>query len=313
MGIDVKGILTKVKKCAKWFLELCGWSWSDSEDGKLMPKFKFGPTLVGVLLLWGVFALNLVLLCFTKVLLVKSGFHVSFERVFASAANIFAGWAWPCGILIVIYLFKGNLNGLVNALGQIHNGPKDERPSPKGSDFGAEDFEEARVNVARGNESRISLVADGMNKGYGLKSDAPRKDPKTLVKDYLKDIILFKSYALKRLQRDNQILISRHVRLFNARDFDGAYRVRDTMYGIRVKWKPTREVIERELANIERFYCSLTDSQRGKFRAVLCISSGGIDVDSIVEIHERLKYTVPIEHHRYEFDPNDLKGLIQGM
>lgn len=74
-----------------------------------------------------------------------------------------------------------------------------------------------------------------------LKSDKPdRRDPKDVLIEYLKEMLLFKSYALNRLQRETQVLLLRNVQIFNAGTFDGAFQIRNVMYGVKVMWKPTQ-------------------------------------------------------------------------
>ena len=254
----------------------------------------------------------LLVLCGIKKLLVQCGFLVSFENVFVSVANIVAAWAWPCCVLIVIYLFKDCLGELAEALGRIHKGSiPDIKP-----DLNEEEIEDAKKNLER--ERSVGAQPQAIKTAGQTKPEVEDADtqsrhhrsPMDALNEYLKDIIAFKSHALNCLQREKQILISRHVRLFNAGDFDGAYRVCDTMYGVRVKWKPTLDVIARELADMERFYRSLTDSQKSVFKAVLCFNSGAVDVDSINQSYERLKCTVPIEPFECRFNPNKLISNI---
>lgn len=279
-------------------------------DKDLKPKFDFDEVEKWlarvILLLVGL----LILLCIIKKVLIHYGFLVSFEHVFVSVANIVAAWAWPCCVLIVIYLFKDCLGELSEALGRIHKGSiPDIKP-----DLNEEEIEDAEKNLERersvGAQPQV-IKTSGQTKSEGADTQSRHhRSPMDALNEYLKDIVLFKSYALNCLQREKQILISRHVRLFNAGDFDGAYRVRDTTYGVRVKWKPTLDVIERELANLERFYRSLTDSQKSVFKAILCFNSGAVDIDSINQSYERLKCTVPIEPFECRFNPNKLTSNI---
>lgn len=283
-----------------------------SMDKDLKPKFNFDEVekwLVRViLLLVGL----LILLCIIKKFLIHYGFLVSFEHVFVSVANIVAAWAWPCCVFIVIYLFKDCLGELAEALGRIHKGSiPDIKP-----DLNEEKIEEDEKNLERersvGTQTQAIKIS-GQTKSESEDADTQsrhHRSPMDALNKYLRDIIVFKSYALNRLQREKQILIFRHVRLFDAGDFDGAYRVRDTMYGVRVKWKPTLDVIERELVNLERFYRSLTNQQKSVFRAVLCFNSGAVNVDSIYQSCERLKCTVPIEPFECPFNPNKLISNI---
>ena len=278
MVINEKELLINARRCGKRFLELCGWFQPDIEDGKLMPKFKFGPTLVGVILLWVVFAVGLALLCLTKVLLVRFGFHVSFERVFASAANIFAGWAWPCGIMIAIYLFKDNLETFAGLIGKACHGNQGAIQPANGAK--KEGDESAEDGKALNNDSRES-----QNRKYRA----------------------FEDYALTRLQQEEGVLVQRHVRVFDSMyAFDGAFEKGNLMYIVEVKMQVDKEPLRRFLLHVDRIYNGLSKSQRKCFRTLVCISMNDGEKGMANALRKlsalREEVSVPVEFRFYPFD-----------
>lgn len=271
-------ILIKAKEYGKRFLEFCGWSQPDIEDGKLMPKFKLGPTLVGVILLWVVFAVGLALLCFTKVILVRFGFHVSFERVFASAANIFAGWAWPCGIVIAIYLFKDNLETFAELIGKACHGNQGAIQPANGAE--KEDDESAEDGKTLNNDS-----CESKNRMYRA----------------------FENYALERLQQEEGVLIQRRVKVFDSMyAFDGAFEKGDLVYIVEVKMRVDKEPLRRFLLHVDRIYDGLPKSQRKCFRTLVCILMNDGENGMANALRKlsalREEVSVPVEFRFYPFD-----------
>lgn len=253
----------------------------------LKPKFDFDEVekwlVRGTLLFVGL----LMLLCIVKKLLVYHGFLVSFEHVFVSVSNIVAAWAWPCCVLFIIYLFKDGLGELADVIGRIYKG-KDYMMSPsKRPDSSDDEF--------------------GDNATDGTESGDRRKAPMELLNERLKDIVVFKSHVLSSLQREEQVLVFRNVRLFGVGDFDGAFRTRDAVCGVKVMWNPTLGTLERCMKDCNRIYHSLTDLQKSMFSVMLCVNSGGeVSNDSVGRIREKGMYTAPIRCREFSFDPNKI-------
>ena len=283
-------------------------------ENEVRPKLEIWkevvPWLIKMLL---IFLVVLLSLCAIKKAFVHLGFLVSFERVFASVSSVAAAWAWPCCVLIVIYLFKGNLKGLAGVVGCIRNGkdvfsPSNEEDEDRTSIIQNQVIIKTQVPI----KNDATAISCDQIKQNGLKPDKLNKDPMGKLVEHMKDMTLFKSYALNRLQREIQVLVFRNVRIFKAGTFDGSFQIRNVVYGVKVMWKPTQTTIDNYLGNLERVYLSLTEPQKAAFRILLCINDCGVDVGSVVKAYERLKCTAPVEYRVYSYDPNKII-LSNGM
>lgn len=248
---------------------------------ELTPKFKFGATLWNVVKIVFIFVCVLALLCVVRIALRRLGFTVSFERVFVSFAQIAAAAVWPCFILIGIYLFKDNLDGVVKAVHTaLYGGDMKPSLNPQEDD----DREEAS-----GRQGKEDGKVVGKSLGSGLSEES-------------RMAMAFERYALNRVQKDEGVLVARNVSIFNSRiNFDGAFEKNNVVYGIEVR--ASRRVISLQsyLLRVEEFYRSLSKSQQNRFRLLVCIRDYGGNKHFP---HVR-SVTVPVEYRYYPFDYNE--------
>lgn len=249
-----------------------------NDSGKITPKFKFWSTLWNVAKIAVIFSVILGILCGARWVTRRLGFTVSFERVFASFAPIAASAVWPCFILIVIYLFKDNLEIVAELIGKAWHGNKGAIQLANGAE--KEDDESVDAGKALNNDSRESK-----NRMYRV----------------------FESYALDRLQQEEGVLIQRHVKVFDSMyAFDGAFEKGDLVYIVEVKMRVDKEPLRRFLLHVDRIYNGLSKSQRKSFRALVCIlmNDGEKEVANAMRKLSALRdeVSVPVEFRFFPFD-----------
>lgn len=249
----------------------------DKNSDRIIPKFKLLPTLIGVLKIASVFAVVLVILCGARWIMRWLGFTVSFERVFASFAPIAASAVWPCFILIIIYLFKDNLETVAELIGKSWHGNQGAIQPANGAKYDDESAEDGKTlnNVSRESQKRLYRA--------------------------------FEEYALDRLQQEEGALIHRQVRVFDSMyAFDGAFEKGDLVYVVEVKIRVDKEPLRRFLLQVDRIYNGLSKWQRRSFRALVCISMNDGEMGMANAMRKlgalRDEVSVPLEFRFYPFD-----------
>ena len=86
---------------------------------------------------------------------------------------------------------------------------------------------------------------------------------------------IFESNVFKQLQDEEQRFIKRDVRIFNSNlVFDGALEKDNRIIAIEVKSSIRVEMIQRYIAQVDKFYNSLSEKQRVRFSLLVCLPSG---------------------------------------
>ena len=254
----------------------------DSKDsGGIIPKFKFWSTLWNVAKIASIFIAILVILCGARWITRWLGFTVSFERVFASFAPIAASAVWPCFILIVIYLFKDNLETVAELIGKTWHG-----------DQGA-------IRPANGTKEEDDESSEDCN-GVGSVS---REFQNRMYR-------AFENYALDRLQQDEDVIVKRHVRVFDSLyAFDGAFEKGDSVYVVEVKMRTDKESLRRFLLRADGIYQDLPRSRRKRFKTLICVlvNDGEKGVANARRKLSALRegVTFPVEFRFYPFNYNE--------
>lgn len=263
----------------------------DMDSGKIIPKFKFWSTLWNVAKIAVIFSVVLVILCGVRWVTRWLGFAVSFERVFASFAPIAASAVWPCFLLIIIYLFKDNLETVAELIGKAWHGNQGAiQPSNGAKSEGEDDGRTADENA--------------------MGSESPRDF-------FIRKCRAFEKYALDRLQQEEGVLVQRHVRIFNSGyQFDGAFEKGDCVYGVEVKIRVDKEPLRRFLLRADGLYRDLPRLQRKCFRTLVCISmsDGGKGMENAMRKLSALReeVSVPVEFRFYPFEYNEEKLTHEG-
>ena len=250
----------------------------------IIPKFKFWSTLWNVAKIAVIFSVILGILCGARWVTRRLGFTVSFERVFASFAPIAASAVWPFFVLIIIYLFKDNLETFAELIGKACHGNQGAIHPANGAK--KEDDESAEDGKTLNNDSRES-----QNRKYRA----------------------FEEYALGRLQQEEGVLVQRHVRVFDSMyAFDGAFEKGNLVYIVEVKMRVDKEPLRRFLLHVNRIYNGLSKSQRKCFRTLVCIlmNEGEKGMASAVRRLSALRdeVSVPVEFRFYPFDYREIKS-----
>lgn len=256
----------------------------DNKDKELRAKFDFVKFALWLAQMTGLFFCMLVLLCGLKKALVYYGFHVSFERVFASCSAIAADWAWPCCILIVIFLFNENLETVAELIGKAWNG------------------NQGAIQPANGTKEEDDESTDDKNFNKDSREYQNRKYK------------AFENYALGRLQQEEGVIVKRNVKVFDSMyGFDGAFEKGDLLYIVEVKIRVEKEPLRRFLLKADGIYQDLPKSQRKSLRTLVCVLMNDGEKGMANAMRKlsglRDEVSVPVEFRFYPFDYDEQQGV----
>ncbi len=236
-------------------------------ESDLKPEFDLKIFVKSIGIIVCTVAVVAVFLCFARWFSIKLGLSPESAKLFSLFVPVLEKCVWPAFVLLIIFLFRNNLNDAVNAAAKIRGGRPDDIK---------------KSNMSRINDSIVNDEVPTAGRIQGSEFEV-------------------ENYVFEHLQKETDALLMREVSIFGSRySFDGAFRIGSYVYAVEIKKKASISQLKQCVARIDEYVSGLKKSDSNRFVLVLCLVDSSLSDDELKAL--RRDVDIKIQYREYHFD-----------